>query len=45
MSALPAPQDANTAHDALLMTGNVKVMRPGGGLGESAIGATSCSSS
>lgn len=41
MSAFPAPQEANTAHAALLMTGNVKVTRDGGGFGESVIGATS----
>ena len=41
MSALPAPQEANTAHAVLLMTGKVKVTRDGGGLGESVIGATS----
>ena len=39
MSALPAPQEANTQQAALLITGKVRVTRWGGGFGESLIGA------
>lgn len=39
-SNLAAPAKGNTALRALLMTGYVKVMRQGGGLGESSIEAT-----
>lgn len=35
ISALPLPQEANSAYRALLIKGNVIVMRSGGGLGES----------
>lgn len=39
MSALLDPHDANTAQAALLMVGNVKVTRLGGGFGESLMDA------
>ena len=40
MAAFPAPADAYMALLAAFITGNVRVTRQGGGLGESEMGAT-----
>ena len=40
MLAFPAPQAANAEHRACRSTGSVRVIRCGGGLGESLIAAT-----
>ena len=40
ISAFDAPHETKTAHRELFITGNVRVIRSGGGLGESLIAAT-----